>query len=453
MRIVVRSAAVVLLSLCSLIAALPQTESAAKKAQVKFREFRLENGLRLIVAEDHHAPVYSIAVSYNVGSRDERRGRTGFAHLFEHMMFKGSGNVGDGEHSLLIANNGGGDNGTTDEDRTLYYETLPKNQLDLGMFLEADRMSGLDITQESLDNQRNAVQEERRLRVDNQPYGKTFETVSNLAYENFAYQHSVIGSMDDLNAASVDDVKKFFSVYYAPNNAVVAIVGDVNTDEVLAKAKQYFGKIKSNTAPPQIDMDEPTQEKEKRTTIEDPLARLPRISVAYHISQGETDDYFALSLLSTILSSGQSSRLYTKLVKRDQVATGAFGFAEDKRGPGLFQLSVSPRPGKDLGEIEKTLYAELDRFKKEPVTDSELQKAKNFAIRSHISSMSSSLGIAVNLADDAVNFNDPNLINTEVDKLLAVKKEDIMRVANKYFTDNNRTVVITQPKAKPAGNQ
>ena len=238
-------------------------------------------------------------------------------------------------------------------------------------------MSGLDITQESLDNQRNAVQEERRLRVDNQPYGKTFEAMGNTAYENFAYQHSVIGSMEDLNAASVKDVKDFFNVYYAPNNAVVAIVGDVNTDEVLAKAKQYFGKIKSNSAPPVIDMDEPAQEKEKRLSLEDPLARLPRISVAYHMSEGETADYYALDILSDILSSGQSSRLYVKLVKQDQMAVGAFGFPDDKRGPGLFQLSVSPRPGKDLAEVEKALYAELERFKKKPLLMQNCKRRKD----------------------------------------------------------------------------
>jgi predicted Zn-dependent peptidase len=186
---------------------------------VKFTETRLENGLRVIIAEDHYAPVYSVAVAYDVGSRDERPGRTGFAHLFEHMMFKGSEKVGAGEHFFLVFNNGGSMNGTTNADRTNYYEILPKNQLDLGLFLEADRMRSLVITKENLDNQRNAVQEERRLGIDNQPYGKTFEMTTEMVYENFAYKHSVIGSMEDLNAATVDDVKDFFRTYYAPNNA------------------------------------------------------------------------------------------------------------------------------------------------------------------------------------------------------------------------------------------
>src|SRR6187455_564654 len=217
----------------------------------KFSDVKLKNGLRVIISEDHSAPVYSIAVTYNVGSRDERKGRTGFAHLFEHMMFKGSEQVGPGEHFMLVFNNGGNMNGTTNKDRTLYFETLPANQLDLGLFLEADRMWSLEITAENLDNQRNAVQEERRLGVDNQPYGKTFEAVEALAYENFAYEHSVIGSMDDLTAANVDDVKQFFRTYYAPNNAILSVVGDVNTKDVLAKVAKYFDRIPAQPAPAQ----------------------------------------------------------------------------------------------------------------------------------------------------------------------------------------------------------
>src|SRR5215212_5980513 len=203
----------------------------AKPISVPFKEYKLKNGLRLILSEDHSAPTYSINVVYNVGSRDERKGRTGFAHLFEHMMFQGSENVGKGEHFILILNNGGNMNGTTNADRTIYFESLPINQLDLGLFLEADRMKSLAVTQANLDNQRSVVQEERRLRVDNQPYGKTFEALFDTAYDNFAYKHSTIGSMADLNAASVEDVQQFFKTYYAPNNATLVLVGDFKSDE------------------------------------------------------------------------------------------------------------------------------------------------------------------------------------------------------------------------------
>src|SRR5918998_4088561 len=227
------------LFVCAL-AVLSAQAQAPRNVRVDFKETTLKNGLRVITVEDHSAPVVAISITYNVGSRNERKGRTGFAHLFEHMMFKGSENVGSGEHFLLVFNNGGTMNGTTNEDRTNYFETLPANQLDLALFLEADRMRSLEITKENLDNQRNAVQEERRLGVDNQPYGKTFEAIDELAYDNFAYEHSVIGSMADLSAAAVEDVAAFFKTYYAPNNAVVSIVGDVDPKVALEKVRKYF---------------------------------------------------------------------------------------------------------------------------------------------------------------------------------------------------------------------
>src|SRR5262245_57356936 len=217
--------------------------SAATAQKVTFTEHKLKNGLRVILSEDHSAPTYSISVTYNVGSRDERDGRTGFAHLFEHMMFQGSENIGKGEHFIIIENNGGGMNGSTSSDRTEYHETLPANQLDLGLFLEADRMKSLAITQANLENQRETVKEERRQRYDNQAYGRTFDTIFETAYDNFAYKHSTIGSMDDLNAANVKDVAEFFKTYYAPNNAVLTLVGDFKTSEVLPKIEKYFGGI------------------------------------------------------------------------------------------------------------------------------------------------------------------------------------------------------------------
>jgi predicted Zn-dependent peptidase len=264
--------------------------AAAPLRKVEFTDTRLSNGLRVIVSEDRAAPVFSVVVTYDVGSRNERQGRTGFAHLFEHMMFKGSENVGQNEHPYLMFMNGGDMNGTTSKDRTLYYETLPANQLDLALFLEADRMRSLTITRENLDNQRNAVQEERRLAVDNQPYGKTFEAIDELAYENFAYEHSVIGSMADLNAATVEDVSAFFKTYYAPNNAVISIVGDVETRSALAKVEKYFGPIPRQPAAPPVDMTEPPQTAERRLTLEDPLARLSRVDMVYKIPPSSSPD-------------------------------------------------------------------------------------------------------------------------------------------------------------------
>jgi zinc protease len=430
----------------------PKPAPAGKTINLAFKEVRLKNGLRVLLAEDHSAPVISLAVTYDVGSRNERKGRTGFAHLFEHMMFKGSENVGTGEHMLLIFSNGGNLNGTTSEDRTNYFEQLPANQLDLALFLEADRMRSLPmaITKENLDNQRNAVQEERRLGLDNQPYGKTFEQFQETMYDNFAYKHSVIGSMEDLNAATVDDVKEFFRTYYAPNNAVLALVGDFKTDEALAKIKKYFEAIPAQPPPPPVDVTEPEQKAERRFSLEDPLARLPQLLMGYKGIVGNTPDFYAMQVLNQALASGQSSRLYQTLVKEKELVTGVSGFVREMRGPGYYQLSATIAPGKKIEEVEELIHAETARLQKELIADWELDKAKNSARRSSIQSIQSTLGTAITLSQYTVFYNDPNLINTRFQKIAAVTKEDVQRVAKKYLQATNRTVAITTPKA-PAG--
>jgi predicted Zn-dependent peptidase len=435
--------------ICALIV-LSVSAQTARKVHVDFKETTLKNGLRVITVEDHDAPVIAVSVNYNVGSRDERRGRTGFAHLFEHMMFKGSENVGTGEHFFLIFNNGGNMNGTTSEDRTVYFEALPANQLDLGLFLEADRMRSLasNITKENLDNQRNAVQEERRLGVDNQPYGLSGEKQQELLYDNFAYKHSVIGSMEDLNAATVDDVVQFFKTYYAPNNAVLAVVGDFNTKDALARIAKNFEAIPRQPNPPAVDMTEPEQTAERRITLDDGLARLARVDLAFKAIPGNTADFYALQVLSAALQTGQSSRLYQKLVKEKELVTNVGGFVDEKRGPGALYTFATLRPGMKPADAEAAIYEEIERLKKEPIADWELQKAKNATRRNFFGGLESSLSRAITLSQYAVFYNDPNLINTRVDKVAAVTKEEVQRVANKYLRDTNRTVVVTMPKAK-----
>jgi len=425
--------------------------AAAPLGKIQFTDTKLKNGLRVILSEDHAAPVFSIVVNYNVGSRDERKGRTGFAHLFEHMMFKGSENVGQNEHPYLMFMNGGTMNGTTSKDRTMYYETLPANQLDLALFLEADRMRALTITKDNLDNQRNAVQEERRLGVDNQPYGKTFEAIDELAYENFAYEHSVIGSMADLSAATVDDVAAFFKTYYAPNNAVIAIVGDFDNKTALAKAEKYFGGIPSQPAPPQVDMTEPRQTEERRLTLDDALARLPRIDMAYKIPASSSPDTDPLSVLGTILSAGRSSRFYESVVRQKQLSTGVAAGTDGSRGPGLFTISATALPGKTLKELEDAIDQEVERVKTAPIADWEIQKARTGARRSFVAGLGSSLNRAVELSQDALFFNDPDRINTRADRIAKVTAADVQRVANQYLVKTNRSVVLTMPKpAAPA---
>jgi zinc protease len=430
------------------LAILATQAQTARRINVDYKETTLKNGLRVITVEDHSAPVIAISVNYNVGSRDERKGRTGFAHLFEHMMFQGSENIGKSEQMVLVLNNGGTMNGTTSEDRTVYFEALPSNQLDLLLFLEADRMRSLAITKENLDNQRNAVQEERRRGLDNQPYGKSGEIQQELIYDNFAYKHSVIGSMEDLNAASVEDVAEFFKTYYAPNNAVLALVGDFDTKDALARIAKSFENIPRQPNPPVVDMTEPEQTSERRTTVDDVLARAPRVDVAFKAAPGNTADFYALQVLSATLQGGQSSRLYQELVKEKELTTNVGGFMDEKRGLGALYTFATLRPGATTADVEKVIYEEIERLKKEPIADWELQKAKNNTRRGIINGLQSSLSRAITLSQYAVYYNDAGLINTRLDKVSAVTKDDVQRVANKYLRDTNRTVVITMPKAK-----
>ena len=413
-----------------------------------FTDQRLPNGLRVIIAPDHSAPVFAICVTYNVGSHSERPGRTGFAHLFEHMMFQGSQNVGKGEHMILIENNGGDMNGTTTEDRTNYFEMLPKNQLDLALFLESDRMRSLAVNEANLDNQRNAVQEERRLGIDNQPYGKAYLEIDNLSYDNFAYKHSVIGSMADLNAATVSDVQNFFRIYYAPNNAVLTLVGDLDPAEALEKVKRYFGDIPAQPAPPKPDLTEPEHYGERRETIEDPLARLPMVLIAYHIPPGNTSDNYAFQVLSDILSTGESSRLYQHLVKEKQLATSIQTQADPRTGPSLFYVVAVPRPGVKPEDLESAIEAEIAAVQKDGVTEAEMDKARAQFRRQQIQARQTALFTAIRIGEYTVKFNDPNLINTIFDKFNAVTAEQVKEAASKYLIPREQAVVIDLPAAK-----
>jgi zinc protease len=428
------------------------TLGASTPPKVQFTDTRLKNGLRVLISEDHTAPVFSIGIVYNVGSRNERKGRTGFAHLFEHMMFKGSQNVGSGEHFTLVYNNGGDMNGGTSQDSTMYYEMLPANQLDLALFLEADRMRALDISKTNLDNQIGTVSEERKQGVDNQPYGRTFELVPELAYTNFAYKHSVIGSLDDLRAATVDDVAAFFRTYYAPNNAALAIVGDVKTADCLAKVRQYFESIPQQAPPPAVDMTEPAQTAEKRQTIDDPLAKLTRLDIAYHIPQGLTADNDALSMLGSVLSSGRSSRLYDAIVREKQLSQSVSANAGQNRGPSLFRISGMVMPGKSVADLEKAIYEQIEKVKAGPVDAWEIEKTRNAALRSFVGTMTSSLSRAISLSQYAVFYNEPGLINTRYQRLSSITAADVQRVAKQYLTAENRTVVVTNPKAAAPTN-
>jgi len=427
---------------------------AAKPMAFPIEQHKLDNGLRVVFSVDHSAPVFGIAVTYDVGSRNERKGRTGFAHLFEHMMFQGSENVGKGEHFILILNNGGGMNGTTNEDRTNYFEQLPANQLDLALYLEADRMRALAVNEANLQNQRKAVKEERRLGIDNQPYGATDEALSDILYDNFAYKHSVIGSMDDLDAASLDDLKDFFRLYYAPNNAVLTLVGDFNPPEALAKIKKYFGGIASQPTPARPDLSEPPQTAERRRKMDDTFAETPRLDELFKVSPGEKAEWFAVEAISAILGGGQSSRLYQRLVKEKELAVSVDTDLENRPGPSPFQIEVSLRPGADFAAVEQIVQEELDRLQKEPVASWELEKVRLTSRRERAQRLRSSLARAVVIGELTAKFGDPNVINTSESRLDAVTPQDVQRAAQKYLSVNQRCIIETYPKqAAPGGAQ
>jgi predicted Zn-dependent peptidase len=340
-------------------------------------------------------------------------------------------------------------NGTTNKERTLYFETMPANQLEAGMFLEADRMRSLAIVKDNLDNQRNAVQEERRQGLDNQPYGRTNEAIDELAFDNPAYKHSVIGSMDDLTAASTQDVASFFQTYYAPNNAIIAVTGDVTTAGVRALARKYFESIPAQPAPPAVDITQPPQESERRLSLPDALARLPRLDVSYRIPSDLSPDGDAVDMLTLVLSNGRSSRFYESLVRQKQLAVNVGGFAPDSRGPRLLRIIATPTPGKPVEDLEAALDVEVERIKSSPIAAWEIDKARNTLRRQMVANLGSSLSRAVQLAENALMFNDPGRINTAYERLAKVTAADLQRVAKQYLARENRTVVVTRP-APPA---
>jgi predicted Zn-dependent peptidase len=424
--------------------------SLPKVPPVVFTQYTLPNGLKVILSRDTSAPVVSVAICYNVGSFVERPGHTGFAHLFEHMMFQGSANVGKGEQSALVSNNGGVMNGGTSQDYTLYYESLPDNQLPLALFLEADRMGTLDISQANLDNQRNVVQEERRMRYDNQPYGTLSEKLQDLAYTQSPYKHTTIGSMDDLNAASLDEVRQFFKTYYAPNNAVLAIVGNFDPDAARALVKKDFGGIASGPKPDFPSLFEPEQTAERRLVYTDALARLPLYVSAYHIPDGNDPDAPALQVLATILAGGKSSSLWQSLVEKQQVAVSVSANGSAGRGPDLFTFQMALGPGQEVAPAETALDAEIAKVQKDGVTADELNTARRQFLTNAVDARTTSLAIAQNLAGDAVIYGDPDRMNEELSRLNAVTAADVKRVAMKYLKPTNRSVVIAMPPAADA---
>jgi len=406
---------------------------------LELEAYTLDNGLRVVLNPDDSVPVVSVAVYYDVGSRNEREGRTGFAHLFEHMMFQGSENVPKAGHFQFVMKAGGTMNGTTSSERTNYYETLPASQLPLALWLESDRMRTLAVTQENLDNQRDAVKEEKRLRYDNQPYGQVFDLLTSMIYKNFANAHSTIGS------ATVEDVREFFRTYYAPNNAVLVLSGSFDAAEAKSLIEKYFATIPNQPKPSALDVTEPPEIGTKTQTYVDKLAPFPAFIDGWKVPPRRTSEFNALYLAGKLLYDGDSSRLYQKLVKGDESVIQIFGFTDERRGPSGVVIGAIPKPGEDINQIRGQIYAEIEQIATVGVSEDEMSKLRNQLVNDEVRLRQSSMSRAQRIAEYALYDGEPTLINSEVEELLKVSAEQIRDTVAKYLNTDNRAQLDIVP--------
>jgi len=422
---------------------------------VNFTDERLPNGLRLIIAEDHLAPVVAVNVWYGVGSKHEVPGKTGFAHLFEHVMFQGSRNVAKAEHIALVQAAGGTMNGTTWLDRTNYFETMPAHQLELALWLEADRMATLldALSQENLDNQREVVKNEKRWSYDNRPYGSWNEKLqAHLFPPEHPYHHTTIGSMEDLDAASVEDVSEFFRTYYAPNNAVLSVVGDVDPAAVRTWAARYFGGIPANPSiPPVGDLTlPPILGEERRETVRDKVP-LPRVYIGFRAPVFGDTRLDALDIAAQVLAGGKGSRLHRRLVRDERIAQDVVLFTLPfVGGASLAAGWATVRPGVDVARVEAAFHEELARIATEQVSEDELERARALIESDELGALSRVEERADRLSMYATLFDDPDLINRMLGRYLAVTPADIQAVASDVFRPDNRIVLTYLPDQPPA---
>lgn len=421
-------------------------ENTKAQSKIEFQEYQLENGLTVILHEDHNTPIVAVSVMYHVGSKNETPDRTGFAHFFEHLLFEGSENIERGEYSKYVENAGGRLNANTSYDRTFYYEILPSNQLELGLWLESERMLHAKVEKVGIETQREVVKEERRQRIENQPYGSVILETMKRAYKEHPYQWPVIGYMEHLNAAQEEDFVNFYKTFYVPNNAILSIAGNLNIEQTKQMVEKYFGGIPIGVKEiPRPNIVEPEQKKEIRDVIRDNI-QLPAVVQAYHIPAQGTEDFYAVDMLTILLSQGQSSRLYRSLVDDKQLAVQSGAFPFSLEDPGITLAYAITNAGVSVEEAEAAMDEEYERVKNELISDEEFQKLKNQIENDFVNSKSSVVGRAEKLANYKMYFGDANLINTEIERYMKVTKEDIQRVAQKYLVSNNRVVLHYLPK-------
>jgi zinc protease len=434
------------LVVAALVWGLP-VNAASRPPKLVYQRLQLPNGLTVILHQDRSTPIVNLQLWYHVGSKDEKPGRTGFAHFFEHLMFKGSRNVEPEQHTSIIASVGGQANAYTTEDTTVFWQTVPSHFLPLVMWMEADRMATLRIDEGAFIREREVVKEERRMRIENQPYGRLNEIIYEQAFTTHPYRHPVIGSMDDLNAATIADVRDFYATYYVPSNVTVVLAGDFEIDEATRLVNQYFGRVPRGAAPVPRDIPrEPPQTKEKRAVVEEAVP-LPAVVVAHHITYDGHPDGYPLHIAAKVLSDGQSSRIYRQLVYESGLALTAFGQANLIEHPNLFYAVAIVNPGQSPAAVEKALIAELDKMKADGVTPRELQRSKNQFARDYILGRETVQQKATHLAHAEVLHADVTTADAEFDIFQGITQADVQRVARTYFTPESRVVIHIMPRS------
>ena len=429
------------------------TNLIAQKGKIGFTEYDLPNGLHVILHQDNSTPIVATSVFYHVGSKNEHPERTGFAHFFEHLMFEGSANIPRGKFMSIVESNGGTLNATTDNDRTFYYEVLPSNQLELALWLESERMLHLKIDSIGVETQRKVVKEERKQRLENQPYGSIMEETFKRAYKVHPYRWTPIGSSQYIDLAKYDEFIDFYKNYYVPNNAVLTIAGDIDIKKTKELVKKYFGDIsigKEKISRP--DPNEPELGNEVRDVVYDNI-QLPLVLMAYRIPGTKSQEAYQIEMLSSLLAAGQSSRIYKELVDKQQKAVAAGCFPMLMEDSGLLLIYAIANVGVSADELEKLLQSEIEKVKAEKASDKEFTKLKNMQETQFVNQASSMMGIASSLPNYFVFHGNTNLINTEIEKYLEVTSEQVKSVADKYLKNNNRVVLYYLPKsAKPNQN-
>ena len=422
--------------------------TAMNAQQIKFEEYDLPNGLHVILHQDNSAPVITTGVMYHVGSKDEVKGRTGFAHFFEHLLFEGTPNIKRGEWMKIVASNGGQNNANTTSDRTYYYETFPSNNEQLGLWMEAERMRHAVINQIGVDTQREVEKKKKRMRMDNQPYGNLLTAILNNLYTNHPYHWPTIGSMEDLNAAILDEFLDFYKKYYVPNNATLVVAGDLKPEQTKKWIAEYYGSIpKGEVFPKNFTKDAPiTQEKE--VTVTDANIQLPAYVFAYRTPSNKEKDAYALQMLSTYLSNGKSSVLYKKLVDQDKKALAVQAFNLGMEDGGVFAFFTIPMGATTKATLQSDIDSEIKKLQTELISQEDYQKLQNQFENQFVNSNSSIQGIASSMATYNVLMGNTNLINKEIDIYRSITREDLKKAAEKYLNSNQRVIINYIPEKK-----